>query len=194
MTGGNMRGFVNGALMILLVVGSISPAQAEPVDKFGKADTVYAEIAKIDPTNWSITISCTNDESIAALSVPLKMTAGLNRIVADSAVYTGGRCENFAYKAFRADTAIQCVLVGMIANIGPTRNKLKPGTGRLATIYVSSLEDKPIEKLAVDTTTMHPNNSLMAVADALQGEPPDTTRVDRKDIEIIPVFVTRQSK
>ncbi|MEW6050846.1 MAG: hypothetical protein AB1644_07275 [Candidatus Zixiibacteriota bacterium] len=189
-----MRSSVNGALILLVVLAGTAMVQAGPVDKFGKADTVYAEIASINPTNWSITISYSNDESVLALSVPLKMTAGLNRIVADSAVYTGGRCDHFAYKAFRADTAIQCVLVGMIANIGPTKNKLKPGTGRLATIYVSSLEDKPIEKLAVDTTTMHPNNSLMAVADALQGEPPDTTRVDRKDIEIIPVFVAKQSK
>ena len=92
------------------------------------------------------------------------MTAGLNRIVADSAIYTGGRVEHVAYKGFRPDTAIQCVTLGLLANLGPTQNTLTPGQGRLVTVFVSSLEDKPIEKLAVDTTTTHPNNSLMVIA------------------------------
>jgi hypothetical protein len=189
-----MKSLVNGALVFLVILGAVSIVQAGPIDKFGKADTVYCDLAKLNPTCWTITVSCTNDESIAALAVPLKLTAGLNRIVADSAVFTGGRCEKFAIQRFRADTAIQCALIGLIANFGPSKNQLAPGTGRLATIYVSSLEDKPIEKLAVDTTTMNPNNSLMAVAEPLQGVPPDTVRVDRKDVEIVPVFVIREPK
>ncbi len=189
-----MKSLANGTLALLLIIGAVSMVQAGPIDKFGIADTVYCDLAKVSPTCWTITVSCTNDESIAAIAVPLKMTAGLNRIVADSAVFAGGRCEKFAVQRLRADTAIQCALIGLIANIGPSKTKLAPGSGRLATIYVSSLEDKPIEKLAVDTTTMNPNNSLMAVAESVQGEPPDTVRVDRKDVEIIPVFIVRESK
>lgn len=190
-----MKSFVNGAVALLVIIGAASLAHAGgPVDKLGKPDTVYCDLAQVNPTCWTITVSCTNDESIAGIAVPLKLSAGLNRIVADSAVFTGGRCDKFAIQRFRADTAIQCALIGLIANFGPSKNKLAVGSGKIATIYVSSLENKPIEKLAVDSTTMNPNNSLMAVAEALQGEPPDTVRVDRKDVEIIPAFVVRQSK
>lgn len=165
------------------------------VDNFGVLDTVYVDVAKIDEHNWTMTVSCTNDEPVAGLSIPLKMTAGLNRIVADSAVYTGGRVENFALKAFRADTAIQCVMLGMVANLGPTNNVLAPGKGRLVTLFVSSIGNKPIEKLAVDTTTLQPNNSLMVVADRIElnkegdSVPPDLNQ----KLQIFPAFVVRQA-
>ena len=178
--------------VIMLTVPVFVSAQ---VDHFGKPDTVYAEVAKIDDHNWTITISCTNDEPVAGLAVPLKMTAGLTKIVADSAIYTGGRVEKFAYKAFRADTSIQCVLLGMVANLGPTDNTLSPGKGRLATVFVSSRDKESIEKLAVDTTTLQPNNSLMLVADRIQlskqGDsiPPELS----EKLQIVPAFVAIQS-
>jgi len=181
-------------VLTLLVIPFMVSAQ---VDNFGKTDTIYADIAKIDNSNWSITISYTNDQNVLGLSIPLKMTAGLNRVVADSAVYTGGRVDNFAFKGFRPDTAIQCVTLGIIANIGPSNKTLYPGSGRLVTIFVSSLDKKPIEKLVVDTTTTSPNNSLLVVADTFQGENrQDTIPIsERKEkIEIIPAFVVRQSK
>ena len=182
------------ALVILLALAALPVVATAQVDKVGKVDTLYAEVGKIDANHWTITISFFNDESVVGLSVPLKMTAGLNKIVADSAVYTGGRVEHFSYHAFRADTAIQCVLLGMIANTAGPRKRLTPGSGRLATIYVSSLEKKPIEKLDVDTTTVNPNNSLLVIADSLQGTPPDTVRVDRINSQIIPAFVVRKEK
>ena len=121
------------------------------------------------------------------------MTAGMNRIVADSAIYTGGRAETFDYKGMRADTAIQCVTLGMVANLGPTHKVLDVGNGRLVTIFVSSLDKKAIEKLDVDTTTTTPNNSLMIIADRVQGgNVPDTLPLtERKILEIRPAFVVK---
>lgn len=176
--------------VLLLPLTSLAEA-----DYFGIIDTVYADIAKIDDYNWTITVSYTNDETVAGLSIPLKMTAGLTRIVADSAVYTGGRVEHFALKAFRPDTSIQSVMLGMVANLGPTNNVLSPGKGRLVTVFVSSIDKKPIEKLAVDTITLYPNNSLMIVADQSElGKITDTvpTHVSKKR-EIYPAFVVRQA-
>ncbi len=169
-------------------------AAAEKPDRVGKPDTVYAEIARINPDNWTITVLVANDEPVVAISVPLRMTAGLNKIVADSALFTGGRIANFAQRFFRADTAIQCVLVGGIANMGGPRIQLTPGTGRVATIFVSSLEKKPIEKLTVDTTTVNPSNSLQIVSDSMMGASPDSPRIEQKDRLIVPVFVVRQAK
>lgn len=177
----------------LLLLPVVSMAQTDP---FGAPDTIYADIAKIDDFHYSITISCFNDENVVGIAVPFKMSAGLNKIVADSAVYTGGRIvkASWAYPGFRPDTAIQCVTLGMIANLGPTENKLEPGSGRLVTVFVSSLEDKKIENLTVDTTTTAPSNYLMMIVDRLQGEPPDTTALEFNDRQIVPEWVVRQSE
>ena len=183
--------------VICAVTALLAPMFASAqVDHFGVVDTIYADVAKLDDFNWTITVSYTNDQSVVGLSVPLKMTAGLNRIIADSAVYTGGRVEKFSYKGFRADTAIQCVMLGMIANLGPTQIVLPSGNGRLVTVFVSSVENKPIEKLVVDTATLHPNNSLLVIADRSQLEPKaDTVPVHMsKKLEIIPAFVARQEE
>ena len=158
----------------VLVLPAFASAQ---VDNFGSLDTVYAELNRIDPTHWSITVHYTNDQNVVGLSIPLKIAAGDNRIVGDSAVYVGGRVENFAVRTFRPDTAIQCVTMGMIANMGPAKKTLLPGKGRLFTIFISSLDNKPIENLVVDTTTTSPNNSLLVIADNVQGaENQDTIR------------------
>jgi hypothetical protein len=183
-------------LLTLAIALMVVPITAfSQTDKFGKTDTVYADVAKLNDSVWTITVSYTNDEDVAGLSVPLKLTAGLNRIVADSAVYNGGRVENWGIKAFRSDTAIQCITLGMVADIGPAKKWLTPGSGRLVTVFVSSLEGKPIEKLAVDTTTTYPSNTLECAASMIQGVPPDTTRVlDRSKREIRPAFVVRYPK
>jgi len=161
-----MKTIANVALLVcLLALPTLTCAQT---DAFGAPDTVYAEVAKVDNGTWTITVSCFNDEPLVGISVPIKMAAGMNKIVADSAVYTGGRVveANFNTARYRADTAIQCVTLGMLANIGPTDNQLAPGKGRLATIYVSSIEDKPIESLTIDTTTTDRNTLMMIAHDS----------------------------
>jgi hypothetical protein len=191
--GGKMKLLLNTLLPALLILPVIACGQT---DKYGKADTIYADVEKINETSWKISVSITNDEYIAGISIPFRLSAGPVRIVGDSAVYRGGRVEHFAFKAFRCDTAIQCVTMGMLANMGPTNHTLAPGSGRLFTVYVSSFDKKPIEKLNVDTATTQPNNSLMAIADYIQwNEPPDTLPINRrKEAEIIPAFIVREPK
>ncbi|MCH7689627.1 MAG: hypothetical protein IIA17_01105 [candidate division Zixibacteria bacterium] len=176
-----------------LLLTAVSNAQT---DNYGKTDTLYADVEKIGESSWTITISLTNDEYIGGMSVPLRMSAGTVKIVGDSAIYTGGRVDHFTMKLFRPDTAIQCITLGMVANLGPTNKTLTPGSGRLVTIYVSSLDGSPIEKLIVDTATTSPNNSLMLVAERIQlTDPPDTIPLgESKKQEIIPVFVVRTPK
>jgi hypothetical protein len=168
-------------------------AQAQQ-DAFGKVDTIYADVARIDDFTMTVTISYTNDENVVGLQIPFKMADGTNRVVADSAVYTGGRIAEakWAYPGFRPDTSIQCVLLGMMANIGPTDNKLTPGSGRLVTVFISSIEDRKIEKLTIDTTTVAHGVGLMAVADNHQGR--DTLKVDMVERHIFPAWVVRYQK
>ncbi|MCK4462389.1 MAG: hypothetical protein KAW46_11335 [candidate division Zixibacteria bacterium] len=165
-------------------------------DAFGIPDTLYADLSKIDDHNWKVDISYTNDEWIEALSIPLRLIGGKIRLIGDSAVFTGGRVEKFDYKGFRADTAIQCVTIGLVANLGPNKNSLPPGKGRLMTLFVSTPDKEPIKEMTVDTTSTRPNNSLMVIAKWIQpGDPPDTLGLDRKaEKEIIPVWVVRQTE
>ncbi|MBN1212351.1 MAG: hypothetical protein JXA92_07215 [candidate division Zixibacteria bacterium] len=199
-------------ILILAFIFLLPLSALAQVDSLGKTDTLYADIAKLNETTWTVTLSFVNDEPLIGMALPFRLTAGLNRIVVDSVVYggvavkhdkdsdilfTGGTSrgvDQFAYKNMRVDTAIQCVTLGLIANLGPTKNQLSAGSGPIATLFVSSLEDKPIEKLNIDTTTTHPNNSLMVIADQLQGTPPDTVRIEMSKATIIPAFVVREPK
>ncbi len=186
-----MMGLLVCALLFMTI-----PVSAQ-TDAFGAPDTVFAEVAKINDYNWSVTVSLANDESIVGLSIPFEMIGGRGvKVLADSAVFKGGRVEHFDYKGIRADTAIQCVTLGMIANLGPNKHELVSGRGRIVTFFVSSQNDMPIEQLVIDTTTTAPNNSLMLVANRVQpGNPPDTIPyTDRKTQEIIPVLVISQAE
>lgn len=163
------------------------------LDSIGVLDTAYAEINQVDELNWTVTFYYTSDADIIGLSIPFKISAGLNRIVADSIKYDS-RVADFAYKNMRADSAIQCVTIGLIANIPAGNAMIKAGSGKIATVYISSIEDKPIEALTIDTTTTYPNNTLMAAANLVQGTPPDTVRITHTQQKILPAFVIRKSK
>ena len=184
----NLKHIMLGVMLIMFPMLAIAQ-----VDGFGKTDTLYAELARIDSSNWTITFSYTNDEWIEALSLPFIIDAGDTKIVGDSAVYTGGRVADFDYKGYRADSSIQCFTLGMMANFGPSQNGLPPGSGRLATVFVSSLDGSPIEKLTMDSTTTPPTNTLMTIAQAIQpGESQDSVRVYNIDEQtIIPVLVIK---
>jgi hypothetical protein len=183
-------------LMFLMVLSALPIMALAQADRFGATDTVFADVAKIDNGTWTVTISYFNDQDVVGLAIPFKMDAGTNRIVADSAVYTGGRiaAAEWTYPGFRPDTAIQCVTLGMMANIGPTDHKLTTGSGRLVTVFVSSLEDKAIESLTIDTTRTEPGNRLMSVLGRVQGTPPDTVLVELADRTFTPAWVVRYAK
>lgn len=186
-------------LIILASLALLPTFASGQVDQFQSLDTVYAEVGRIDATTWTITVSVFNDEYVQALSIPLELHSGKTKVVADSAVYTGGRVENFTFKGFRADTSVQCVTLGLVANMGPTQNFMPPskgGAGRVATVFVSSLTGDPITSLEIDTTTTHPNNSLMMIANAIQfTDPPDTIpRGDADKLTIVPAFVLKKTQ
>jgi hypothetical protein len=154
------------SLAILLLVSSSVVAQE---DEFGKVDTIYAEPYQIDAKNWAVNVSMFNDEEIIAISIPLTYSAGKTRVVADSAIFKGGVAEEFRVKYARVDTAIQSVTIGLINDIGVSVPPIPPGKGRVATVFLSSLDGKEIESLKVDTTTTPPGNNLQMVKPPTDG-------------------------
>jgi hypothetical protein len=178
--------------LLILIPMAVTAQQ----DNFGVLDTVYADVARVDDHHWTVTISYSNDEKVVGLSIPLILDAGEVPIVADSAVYTGSRVEHFTFRGFRPDSLIQCVTLGLIANLGPTNFTLMPGKGRIVTVFVSSENNKPIQNLDVDTTTTHPQNTLMVVADRFQGGdyPDEIPAENRRILQIRPAWVVRHSE
>ncbi|HSG98923.1 MAG TPA: hypothetical protein VLB27_02670 [candidate division Zixibacteria bacterium] len=158
------------ALLATLSLGLTAAAQsggdsteAFVPDPEGARDTLYTEITRIGPNDWSINVSYFTDVEVFAASVPLKFTAGLRRVVVDSTIFTGGAAEHFQVKTARPDTAIQCVTIGLIAALSPNGKPLAPGKGRLGTVFLHAQGDGAAPALVVDTTTTHPENSLMFV-------------------------------
>ncbi len=99
-----MRLKKSALLMVALLVLFSANLMAQTGDIYGAVDTVYAEPYKIDAKHWGINISMFNDEEIIAISVPVTFSAGNNRLVADSTIFTGGRAEAFRVKFARPDT------------------------------------------------------------------------------------------
>jgi hypothetical protein len=164
------------AMAILLLFAANLLAQN---DKFGKVDTLYIEPYDIDGKNWGVNVFLVNDEDLIALQIPLTFSAGKkNRVVADSTVFKGGIVEDFRFKLARVDTATQCVTIGLINDLGGPIPPVPPGRGRLATIFVSSLDDKDIIHLSVDTTTTPPSNDLQLVHPPTDG--------------VVPAFVVKE--
>lgn len=163
MPAGGMMNLRRTTLIIaaMFLLGAVNLAAQD--DKFGAVDTVFLEPYKIDALNWGINISMFNDEEIIALSLPLTFSDGKNRIVADSTIFTGGLVEKFKVKEARSDTAMQCLTIGLINDIGVSVPPLPPGRGRIATVFVSSIDKKEISSLKVDTTTTPPSNTLLLV-------------------------------
>ena len=189
-----MKLFTKGLMFLLALAFLPLAGFAQPVlDHYGTPDTLYAQVSRLDDNTVTVTLSYVNDEDIVGLQIPLKMTAGDNMLVADSAVFTGGRLAQSKWSElrFRPDTAIQCVTLGLMASISPNAVTLPPGRGRIATLYISSLEQKKIEDFKIDTTTTHPGLYLMAMTDVVIGKGADTTRLTVQDRQIIPHWVVK---
>jgi hypothetical protein len=163
----NLRKIILFVFGMMLLAGGLY-AQ---VDKAGVLDTMYLEPYQIDAKNWAVNVSLFNDEEIIAISLPIIFSSGKTKIVADSTVFKGGRADHFGVKIARADTAAQCVTIGLVWALGGTVPPIDPGTGRIATIFISALDGSDFSApLKIDTTTTSPSNSLQMVMPSPENE------------------------
>ena len=173
----NLRKIILFAIGMMLLSGGLY-AQ---IDDNGAIDTMYLEPYQIDAKNWAVNVSLFNDEEIIAISLPVIFSAGKTKIVADSTIFKGGRADHFRVKTARVDTATQCLTIGMIWDLGVSVPPMDPGTGRIATIFISALDGGDItEPLKIDTTTTHPSNSLQMVMPSVK--------------EVVPALVVRPAE
>ncbi|UCD93765.1 MAG: hypothetical protein JSU69_08305 [Candidatus Zixiibacteriota bacterium] len=162
------------AIAILLLMSGNLLAQD---DKYGEVDTLYAvSYPTEDGKTWAVDVSMFNDDSIMALSVPLTFSDGKNRVVVSSWSFEGTVVQDFRVKHVRVDTSTQCVTIGLINDVGVSVPPVPPGKGLIAKLFITSLDNKKIKSLKVDTTTTPPSNNLQFVKPPTEG--------------IIPAFVS----
>lgn len=166
------------SFFLLAVVHPLSAqVPRAPLDEYGKMDSILITVQQTGSMSWEALVYLTNDENIAALTLPLSWRPRGLAMTIDSATYTGLRTGYFALKTFFPDTTTSTVLIGLISDLGTELPPLGPGRGPIARLYFTSatVGQAPV----IDTTFIRPHNVLQLVT-------PDVRA-------ILPVFEVRNA-
>lgn len=152
-------------MLILALIFILSAALVLAGDN-KKADSNVCEVF-VRPTkianHFEFEIVLTNDQPIAAMSLPFKITAGKNTLTYDSISFDGSRAEFCAAKIPNSDTANQKFNLGILASMTPPLKYIDPGHGTIAKIYYTGPKGVKLNEIEVDTTFFPPSNHLMGV-------------------------------
>lgn len=172
-------------LASLLLVGlglvsssSLAQAPSAPHDDYGALDTITVHVQHITTGYWTADVRLTNDESVAAITLPFAWHPGVEHFRIDSATYAGLRTSYFALKTYFPDTVKSTILIGLISDLGTGLPPLEPGSGLIARLHFTSETDSG-DGLTIDTTFIRPHNVLQLVT-------PDAR-------SILPAFDTRNA-
>lgn len=124
---------------------------------------VSVNVEAVDSVHWEAAVDLVNPGPVAALTLPLRWGSGRSTLRIDSAEYRGLRTEYFALKTFRVDSTKQCVLIGLISDLGGNLPPLEPGEGTIVRLHFTTrrVRDAAPE---VDTTFIPPHNVLQLVS------------------------------
>jgi hypothetical protein len=154
-----------GALASLVIWSVVSAQTGEPrrpLDPHGKMDTVRIAIEPESHNRWQAVVYLTNDENLAAMTLPFRWGPGHGVYRIDSASYVNTRTSGFAVKTFYPDTLRETILIGLISDLGRGLPPLDPGSGPIARLFFSGV--KPgARPLTLDTTFLPPHNVLQLV-------------------------------
>ena len=150
-----------GLLALLCSGPATGQTPRAPLDEYGKMDTISIQVRQTGPMNWEAVVHLTNDENIAAVTLPLTWRPGGKAILLDSATYDGLRTGYFALKTFFPDTTAGKVLIGLISDLGTGLPPLEPGRGPIARLHFTAAVEGQVPRL--DTTFIRPHNVLQLV-------------------------------
>jgi hypothetical protein len=177
-----MKKLVGLALLLMLISALVisawagekqdKPVKNTPKDAFGRPDVATVVIKEIAPNHFACVLNWDNDQELAALTYPLRVT-GKDFAMRYDSVSWAGRAEYFSVKAVRPEDSIQSVNVGFINDLGQGNPPLKPGSGTVATLFFTAdvKEGKAnVCDVTVDTVFLHPSNVLYGVTVGATGE------------------------
>lgn len=114
-------------------------------------------------------VSVSNDEALAGLTLPFRYGDGDAPITCDSVSFSDTRVEYFELKVQRIDTVEQVVLLGLIPDFVGKKPPLEKGYGEVARIYFTLKRGPRFQDYLLDTTTVRPFNKLKFVTSEVSG-------------------------
>jgi hypothetical protein len=144
----------------------------KPRDPFGRVDVAEVVVTQIADNHFALQLHWSNDQELAALTYPLKIT-GKNFLMHYDSVSWKGRAEYFSVKAVRPEDTLQQVVVGFVNDLGEGKPPLSKAEGIVATLfYTADSGDKKVGvcDIMVDTTFIDPANVLFGVTPGATGE------------------------
>lgn len=163
---------------LVLVVAAVSIAVAAEkqkstaMDPFGRVDVAQVTVKEVGNNHFALELGWNNDEELAALTYPLKVT-GKNFAMHYDSVSWKGRAEYFSVKAVRPVDSLQHVVVGFVNDLGQGNPPLAKADGVIATLfYTADAAGKKVGvcDVVVDTMFIGPSNVLYAVTPGATGQ------------------------
>lgn len=160
-----LPGLIVATILLLQAPQGVRAQVREPVrpsDVYGQMDTIRVEIGPTADARWEVVVYLTNDENLAAMTLPFRWGPRHGFYRLDSASYAETRTERFAVKTFYPDTLKETILIGLISDIGKGLPPLGPGSGPIARLYFTNVKHA-VKPLSLDTTFIPPHNVLQMV-------------------------------
>ncbi len=114
-------------------------------------------------------VSVSNDEELAGLTLPFRYGDGNSPIRCDSISFSDTRVEYFELKTQRIDSVEQVILMGLIPDFVGKKPPLERGYGEVARIYFTLKRGPKFPNYYLDTTTVKPFNRLKFVMSGVSG-------------------------
>jgi len=151
------------AIFLLLASLLLGTRPVDATDTVGNSvpERVSVQIQRTDSAHWLATVTLTNAEIIAAMTLPFRWSG--RGILIDSVSYVQTRVEYFALKTFLPDSAAQTILIGLVPDLGMGLPPLEPGEGTILRMYYTGHSSAPATSLRMDTTFIRPHNTLQLV-------------------------------
>jgi hypothetical protein len=165
-------------------------SENKPNDAYGRVDVATVQITEVAPNHFAFELMWDNDQELAAMTYPLKVT-GKNFAMHYDSVSWEGRADYFSVKAVRPEDSLQAINVGFVNDLGQGNPPLKPGKGKLATLFFTAGVEKGqanICDVLVDTTFIYPSNVLYGVTVGATGEVHPAYKTLRADAKGDPVI------
>ncbi len=150
--------------MILLAILIFSCSATAPKHQPIKSNTCRIVTHQDEETNQVMaSVSVSNNEELAALTLPFSYGNGDTPITCDSIRFSNTRVEYFELKTQRIDTVEQTILIGLLPDFVGNNPPLKKGDGEVARLYFTLQKGAKFQDYFLDTTVIRPFNRLKFV-------------------------------
>ncbi len=156
--------------LVLAIVLTFSCFASAPKDRPSRPDSCsIVAIQDEEKSQVMASVSVSNNEELAAMTLPFRYGDGTTPIACDSIRFHNTRVEYFEMKAQRIDTADQTVLMGLLPDFVGKKPPLEKGNGEVARIYFTLQKGAKFQDFYLDTTTVRPFNTLKFVTPEVKG-------------------------